>query len=128
MLLVALLRRRRGELEADFRQYYGLDLGGMGRDYTVLHAATLAAHLPLGSRTVAAEGGEDAVGAVERLLALIEYDLRVLDYHFVSANVEKKDRGKLAEPEPPLFTKQYADRHRRGMAMSIEDLNKILGI
>lgn len=38
------------ELEADFRQYYGLDLNDAGKSYTVSHAAVLAAQLPNDSR------------------------------------------------------------------------------
>jgi len=40
------------ELRADFQQYYGLNLDDMGKDYTVFHAACLAAMLPGESRVM----------------------------------------------------------------------------
>lgn len=48
------------ELRADFQQYYGLNLDGMGEAYTLSHAACLCAQLPPESRTVRALLGDRA--------------------------------------------------------------------
>ena len=61
------------ELRADFQQFYGLDLDGMGSAYTVDHAACLAAQLPSDSRTVRRIDPGRSWGWCEHLLANIEY-------------------------------------------------------
>ena len=52
------------------QQYYGLDMDGMGRDHSVMHYATCAAQLPLGSRTMSALNPDASWGWTERLLSL----------------------------------------------------------
>jgi hypothetical protein len=47
-------------LRADFQQWYGLNLDDMGGDYSISHAACLAAQLPGDSRTFAAFRREEA--------------------------------------------------------------------
>ena len=65
-------------LRADFQQYYHLNLDGMGRDYTTLHAADLLAQLPEGARVWRAYD-ERAVWTAERtLLAAIVNNLNWL--------------------------------------------------
>lgn len=76
--LAAALERHPDEVRADLQQYYGLDLDGMGRDYTHEHAACLVSQLPRESRTARAEQPACEWGPSERLLALIEYGVRVL--------------------------------------------------
>ena len=41
------------QLRADFQQFYGLNIDGMGSEYTYDHAAALAANLPRSSRLAA---------------------------------------------------------------------------
>lgn len=61
-------------MRADFQQYYGLDLDKMGGDYSIRHAACLAAHLPKDSRTfVAVNPLCEYASTTNRLLAMIEY-------------------------------------------------------
>jgi len=64
-----------GELRADFQQYYNLNIDGMGRDYTVFHAAELSAYLPQDSRCFKAIHPINEWTLEKQLLALIEYRL-----------------------------------------------------
>lgn len=57
------------ELRADFRQYYGIDADAMGEGYTLVHAASLVAMLPAGSRVRAAEDPASAWGLDQQLAA-----------------------------------------------------------
>ena len=52
------------ELRADFQQYYGLNLDGMGSEYTLSHAACLCAQLPIESRTIKALVGPEQAEAL----------------------------------------------------------------
>lgn len=72
-VLARLVKQHPAQLRADFQQFYGLNLDGMGTDYSVLHAADLAAQLPQESRCVAVESQPASWTRSERLLALIEY-------------------------------------------------------
>lgn len=67
---------RPSELRADLQQYYGLNLDGMGVDYSHAHAACLCAQLPAGARVwrgTAAEWTNEMY-----MLARVEHTLRVL--------------------------------------------------
>ena len=64
------------ELRADFQQYYGLDLDGMGVDYSHAHAACLCAQLPAGARVWRGTAAEWT--AEQYLLAKMEHTLRVI--------------------------------------------------
>ena len=54
MMLAQAWAERPCELRADFQQYYGLNVDGMGDAYSLSHAACLCAQLPPESRTVRA--------------------------------------------------------------------------
>lgn len=97
----------------------------MGCSYSVRHAAVLVEQLPIDSRTARAARPHDAVGTTDRLLALIEYDLRVLDYHFMSANTDKRGRSRLEAPEPPLFARKP---RQKVASYEIEELERILNL
>ena len=71
----ALVSSRYRELRADFQRYYGLNLDGMGMDYTVTHAADLAVNLPRESCSWTAENPVNGWTRDQQLLALIEYHL-----------------------------------------------------
>lgn len=63
------------------QQYYGLNLDGMGEDYTRSHAAALVAQLPEESRCRRALRPEpDPWGDVEYMLRDIHYFLHCLCY------------------------------------------------
>ena len=70
------MRDRPCELRADFQQTYGLNLDGMGVDYSIAHAACLAAQLPPGARIW--RGTPDEWDADTYILVRIEHALRVL--------------------------------------------------
>ena len=78
MLLARLVRLHPGELRADFQQFYGLNLDGMGSTYSVHHAAELAGQLPQDSRCYTAEHPINEWTLDKQLLALIEYRLHWL--------------------------------------------------
>lgn len=107
------------ELRADFQQYYGLDLDGMGRDYSTLHAAVLATQLPEGSRLARAIE-PDAVWTLDRaLMAVVANDLNWLVW-------SKSRDGQKGRNKPRIIGPKDADRdntrHIRGMAMEPDEL------
>ena len=101
-MLATLECEHHDELEADFQQYYGLDIGGMGEGYTVSHAACLAAQLPHGSRCMSLLSGSNGWTDETVLLSLIEYDIR---------NLASSFSDDPPELHPPF---QYADLHQVG--------------
>lgn len=66
------------ELRADFQQYYGLNIDGMGVDYTHAHAAALVAQLPRDARVLVHAVPDAEWTEQTRILAHIEYSLRLL--------------------------------------------------
>lgn len=66
------------ELRADMQQTYGLNLDGMGVDYSFSHAACLVSQLPSSSRISRTIYPENDWSDETHFLAAIEYDLRVL--------------------------------------------------
>lgn len=106
MVLAGFLSKHPSELRADFQQYYGLNLDGMGRDYSMLHAADLAAQLPKNSRSFVAEKPQLEWTNVELFLWSIEYSLRVLRWQ------PTKDGHKGANKPKPLPTPDEIDRIR----------------
>ena len=109
--------RHPAELRADFQQYYGLNIDGMGVDFSMLHAADLAAQLPHDSRTFRAENTELEWTDRDYMLWSIEYSLRVLRWQPTKDG--QKDRNK----PRPLPTP--ADRARVEEKVSATDLNYI---
>ena len=108
MLLARLMRDKPCELRADLQQTYGLNLDGMGRDYSVAHAACCAAQLPAGARVwrdTAAEWTE-----VEYLLASIEFSLRVLKWKNTEDGI--KDRN-APEPIRTPASREQDERHAK---------------
>lgn len=74
-------------------QYYHLDLERMGEDYTLAHAARLAAHLPAGSRCDVAGDPHGRWDDGTRLLWRIERELNLLRWRFAPFEGE-------GQPEP----------------------------
>lgn len=67
---------RPSELRADLQQFYGLNLDGMGVEYSHAHAACLCAQLPAGARVWRGTAAEWDTQTY--LLAKVEHSLRVL--------------------------------------------------
>ena len=122
-MLAELQSKHSSELSADFQQYYGLDIGGIGDDFGYLHAADLAAQLPRESRSFRAINPELEWTTTEYMLWSIEYSLRVLRWQ----NTEDghKNRNK---PEPLPTPKDYARVRERTEATDMEYIAQALGI
>lgn len=91
----------------------------MGREYTVLHAACLAAQLPRGSRLYRAINPDTEWGLSEVLLNNIEYWLHWLAW-------SRTDDGMKGRNVPkPIWS---PDEHggSQGEAMTIEELEEFL--
>lgn len=98
-MLVQLVVIRKDELEADFQQYYGLNLERIGIDYSVAHAATLATQLPSDSRCMRQEIPGFEWSPEMYMLSAIEHGVRVLAW--IQANQGKR-RSAFPKPiEPP---------------------------
>jgi hypothetical protein len=113
--------RHPAELRADFQQYYGLNIDGMGVDFTVLHAADLAAQLPSDSRTFKAENIELEWTDSDYMLWSIEFSLRVLRWQ----NTEdgRKNRNKPRPLPTPAEHARIADKiNSTDMALIAEQL------
>ena len=112
MLLVRLLHERPCELRADLQQHYGLNLDGMGVDYTYAHAACCAAQLPAGARVWRGTSAE--WGTMEYLLANMEHVLRVIAWQ----GTEDAQHGRnYPEPLPtPADRERERARYERSMA------------
>ena len=108
-------------LRADFQQHYRLNIDGMGRDYTTLHAADLLAQLPEGARVWRAYD-ERAVWTAERtLLAAIVNDLNWLVWSKTKDGQRNRNRPK---PIGPFDGEKK--RSITGVAMTVEELNEAL--
>ena len=123
MTLARLLNERPGELRADFQRFYGLNLDGMGVDYSMLHAADLAAHLPAESATIRAEAPELEWTTAEYMLASIEFSLRVLRWQ----NTEDGQKG-IKKPRPIDTPADFARIVRKAEATDMEYIAEQLGI
>lgn len=111
-MLAGLLADHPSELRADFQHYYGLNLDGMGTDYTFAHAAALAANLPPESATLRAQ---DVWSERDWMLWSIEFNLRALRWEL---------RGNENVPKPqPLMTPE--DRKRVRDKMAATDMQRI---
>lgn len=101
-------------MRADFQQYYGLNIDGMGTEYGLPHAACLCAQLPADSRVVKALMTSEQLEAMEwtfpvRLAAMQLNVLGVIKWlhtqdaqdgvNYPEPLLPPELRG--AEPEPP---------------------------
>lgn len=100
-------------MRADFQQYYGLNLDGMGHGYSIEHAACLAAQLPRESRTIRAISPAAAWGWTENLLANIEYWLHVLAW--TKTKDGEKGRNKPQRIDPSDTEEERKRRHERAV-------------
>lgn len=108
-------------MRADFQQFYGLNIDGMGRDFSTTHAADLLVELPGESRIKRVYGG-DGTWDFDRLLASLAVDaLNVLVWQRTKDGQKGRNRPKPITPQV-----KNSGRTIGGMSMSIEELNEML--
>lgn len=122
MLLAVVGRDRPDELRADFQQYYGLNIDGMGADYSPAHAAALLAQLPLESRIMRAENADLEWDEATYFLAQIEYDLRVLIWQ----KTKDAQHGR-NKPELPKLPRDIRREQERTRNFDRALIDKVLG-
>lgn len=116
-------RKHRDELEADFLQFYGIDIYELGKGLAPTKAARLAVQLPLDSRCTKAICPELQWGQQEYLLAAIEYDLRLL----VWMNSEDGRKG-LNRPKPIDTPLKQAQLKQKIEKTDFDRIDRILGM
>lgn len=110
-------------MRADLQQYYGLNVDGMGVDYTCSHAAALVEMLPIDSRVARSEHSSLEWSNSEYLLAAIEYDLRVLAWQQtddarhrrnfpkpIETPLDREREARAEESSTPEFKRYVADK------------------
>lgn len=112
---------RHDELEADFQQFYGLDLERLGADFSVSHASVLAAQLPSESRCMMREVPELEWSPEMYMLSAIEHGVRVLAW--VQANQGKRRTAFPKPIEPPSKREAIQDKLNN---TDIEELDLLL--
>lgn len=110
------------ELRADFQQYYGLNLDGMGVGYSHAHAAALMMQLPLDSRISRKLNPDNEWSDDTYLLSAIEYDLRVLIWQ--NTKDAQRNRNK---PKPNETPRDLAKKRDRAAGFDKDFIDKILG-
>lgn len=88
-MLAWLLRDSHDELEADFRQYYGLNLDDVGSAFTFSHAANLAANLPKDSRCLVKIEPDLSWNSETWILRRIDYLLASIAYNLGGKSSQK---------------------------------------
>lgn len=102
------------------QEYYGLNLDDMGEAYTPWHAGSLLMQLPVGARLRGTGPARPEWSLSERMLSLIEYDLRAIAWSLGG--------GKGAKPQPirPETGGKGPCRQPGVTAMAAEDLEAAL--
>lgn len=118
------MHRHPAELRADFQRYYGLNLDGMGRDYSTLHAADLAACLPRESCSMTAEDPLNGWTLELQLLALIEWHLADWNWAHTKDGKARRNRPKLLIPKPKGKPGSEAGKT---VAMTREEMENFIG-
>lgn len=90
-MLAILLRHHEGALRASLMMTYGIDLDA-ALDMP-LTTAEYVAWLPAGSPLWKAFGGPAAISDQERAIQMLDYSVRVVDFHL--------RKGKGSKPQPP---------------------------
>ena len=98
-----MLARGPSQLRADLRRFYDLSLDDAGEAYSWRDLAAMVAHLPSESAVLRSEG--DGWSEAERLLASVEFSLRVLRWY----QTEDGHRNRNA----PRFEDSPRERERR---------------
>lgn len=110
------------ELRADFQQVYGLNIDGMGEQFSHAHAAALMMQLPSGSRVAKALDPANEWDEAAYLLSAIEYDLRVLIWQ--NTKDAQRNRNK---PKPNDTPREIARKRERAKGFDRKYIDKILG-
>lgn len=122
-MLAGALGNHPDELRADFQRFYGLNLDGMGVEYTHAHAAALCACLPPDSAVTRAQNPAALWSDATYLLSAIEYDLRVLAWQ------NTKDGSKGIRPPRRMQTPADVARVARKMERTdVASVAEILGL
>lgn len=106
------MRDRPCELRADFQQTYGLNIDGMGVDYSIAHAACLAAQLPPGARVW--RGTADEWPTDTYMLDRMEHMLRVLAWQQTEDAAKRRNYPKPIET--PASRAQLERKVQRSLA------------
>lgn len=122
-MLVAYEVRYPEELRADLQQYYGLNLDGMGVDYSYSHAAILVKQLPQSSRLYRVSDSNYRWSEEAWLLWHIEHDLRVLAWQ------QTKDAQKKRNYPDPLKTPKELEEEQHKLDNFDKSLiDEVLGL
>lgn len=105
------------ELRADFAEFYRLDLDGLGREYSTIHAAALLAQLPEGARVWRAYNADAAWTSDRALMAAMVNDLNWLVWSQTKDAKHNRNRPKPIGPGRQPKTKSI-----KGEAMSSDEL------
>ncbi len=115
------------ELEADFQQYYAIDLDRVfnseGTSYSATHLACLAVQLPQTSRTLIAENEDMSWTTETMILADIANSLRI---HLASMSKGKKKPDLILPPSKNK--KQDTERKLGAQVMNKDELDRILSM
>lgn len=122
MLLAAVEEEYPDELRADFQQVYGLNLDGMGKDYTFAHAAVLLSQLPSDSRVSKATNPDNEWSEQTYLLNAIEYDLRVLIWQKTKDGQHNRN-----QPKPHETPGEIAKKRDRAKNFDKDLVDMVLG-
>lgn len=120
------MRDRPCELRADFQQFYGLNIDGMGVAYSYAHAACLCSQLPAGARIFRGTAAE--WDAQQYMLAAIEHTLRVIAWQ--STEDAQKRRNYPKPIDTPAAREEWERKYnatKANRAFVDEILGKPLG-
>lgn len=117
-MLALLLAEHGDELEADFQEFYGLNLEDMGKAYSVRHAAVLAANLPAQARCLKSINHDLDWSLETHMLSVIEYDLRCLMWSLSDAKKKHIPYPKQLKPHKEKKIKE----------VKLSDMERIEGI
>lgn len=110
------------ELRADMQQYYGLNIDGMGVDYSYAHAAVLVSQLPSNSRVCKFINPDAEWTEETALLASIDYSLRWLMWS--RTKDAQHDRN---HPELVKTPSERKAARERGMHVDLDLVRAVLG-
>lgn len=116
------MRDRPSELRADLQQYYGLDIDGMGADYSHAHAACCAAQLPAGARVWRGTAAEWEPSLY--FLAGIEHDLRVIAWQ---STEDAQHRRNYPKPIETPASRHEVERRVAASVAGRRRVDEILG-
>ena len=121
-ILAHLLKKFPAELRADFQRYYSLNLDGMGVDYSIAHAADLAACLPSDSCCGIAEEPLNEWTIDKQLLALIEFWTHGWVWAHTKDAKRKKNMPQLRIPQPKNDSAYTGD----AIQMTVDEMNSFM--